>query len=96
MQKNAGMKIKFSKKFSKQYGKSPKQIRRFFDERLALFIKDQSDPLLNNHSLKGNLSGYRSINITGDWRALYSEYEENDSGTIVIFELIGTHSQLYR
>ncbi len=65
------MKIKFSKRFARQYNKSSKQIKRAFDERLQLFITNQFDPLLNNHLLKGNFLGYRSINITGDWRALY-------------------------
>ncbi|MBI2330404.1 type II toxin-antitoxin system mRNA interferase toxin, RelE/StbE family [Candidatus Daviesbacteria bacterium] len=59
--------------------------------RLELFIINQFHPQLNNHSLTGKYKGNRSINITGDWRAIYSE--EKDS---VIFELLGTHSQLYR
>ncbi|GAI64559.1 unnamed protein product, partial [marine sediment metagenome] len=35
---------------------------------------------------------YRSINITGDWRALYSKPDKD----IIIFEALGIHSQLYR
>jgi mRNA-degrading endonuclease YafQ of YafQ-DinJ toxin-antitoxin module len=35
--------------------------------------------------------GYRSINITGDVRALYTVKE----GALILFVFIGTHSQLY-
>lgn len=86
------MEIRFSKKFAKQYDKSPKKIRDIFVERLELFKKEPSQQLLNNHSLKGNLLGYRSINITGDWRALYKELPDD----VIIFEMLGTHSQLYK
>lgn len=41
--------------------------------------------------LSGNYSGFHSINITGDIRALYEEID----GSYVIFEFIGTHSELY-
>ena len=37
------------------------------------------------------LLGYWSINITGDVRAIYRQHGD----TIIIFVLIGTHSQLY-
>jgi mRNA-degrading endonuclease YafQ of YafQ-DinJ toxin-antitoxin module len=39
--------------------------------------------------------GYRSINVTGDWRALYSEQQQNGK-EIIVFEMLGTHSQLYQ
>lgn len=58
--------------------------------RLKLFGQDKFDPILNNHSLKGKYSGYRSINITGDLRALYKI-----SGEDVTFVAIDSHSNLY-
>lgn len=87
------MKLKFSKKFKKQYDKSDAKIRSVFEKRLQMFMKDQFDSQLNNHQLAGNFKGYRSINITGDWRAIYSQSEEDE---VLIFEMLGTHSQLYR
>ena len=87
------MKIKFTKKFSKQYDRSPQKVKLAFNGRLKLFIKDKHHPLLYNHALTGNYAGFRSISITGDWRALYSEAE---NGELIFFEFIGTHSQLYR
>lgn len=86
------MQISFSRTFVKQYNKAPKKIRSVFEKRLKLFFKNPHHPLLNNHKLTGQLKGYRSINITGDWRALYSQPQAQ----LAIFEILGTHSQLYK
>lgn len=86
------MKIKYSRQFKKQYLKAPKKIRNHFKNRRNLFLEDPHHPVLNNHKLKGKLRGYSSINVTGDWRALYSQSGRG----IVIFEVFGTHSQLYK
>lgn len=90
------MQIKFARRFTKQYEKADQKIRTAFDKRLKLFTQNPSHPQLNNHTLTGQLSGYRSINITGDWRALYSESSDKDGTIRIIFEILGTHSQLYR
>ncbi len=84
------MKIRFSKNFLKQYKKS-RAIQKKIDERLVLFRQDPHDPILNNHALGGEYKGYRSINITGDFRALY---EPIDSHT-AFFITVDTHSNLY-
>lgn len=90
------MKVNFSRKFSKLYSKVELKVKVVFQARLELFQQEPLNPLLNNHPLKGRLSGYRSINITGDWRALYSESVGKDSELVVTFEVLGTHSQLYK
>lgn len=90
------MKIKFAKKFKKQYEKANTKIQSAFDKRLELFQQDQYYPLLDNHSLTGKFAGSRSIHVTGDWRAHFSESLDESSEKIVTFEVIGTHSQLYR
>jgi addiction module RelE/StbE family toxin len=87
--------IRFGKKFTKQFEKTPFQIKNSFNKRIKLFDQNSLHPLLNNHPLAGKLLGFRSINITGDWRAIYSERQDSDGEMIVFFELIGTHSQLY-
>ncbi|MCL4366180.1 type II toxin-antitoxin system mRNA interferase toxin, RelE/StbE family [Patescibacteria group bacterium] len=68
----------------------PKNIQERFKERILLFQKDQFDPVLNNHSLKGQYLGYRSLNISGDLRAIFKI-----NGSEVIFVAIGSHSNLY-
>lgn len=88
--------INYSKQFDKQLRKAPLEIKIAFRNKLLLFLGNQFHPQLNNHALTGKLSGYRSINITGDWRAFYSFYPIDSGKIIIIFEVIGTHSQLYK
>jgi len=89
------MQVRFSKQFKKNYSKANSKIKLSFDKKLNIFLQNQFHPSLNNHTLKGKFLGFRSINITGDWRAIYL-IEEKSSGKIALFELLGTHSQLYR
>ena len=86
------MQIKFSKFFLKQLEKSPEFINLTFKDKLRDFLFDMHNPILNNHKLKGKYQGCRSINITGDWRAIFEELENGD----IYFEFIGTCSQLYK
>lgn len=90
------MDIRYGKVFRKQYQKANKSIRSAFFERVQLFQTDPFHPFLHNHTLTGQYKGYRSINITGDWRALYLESRSVTGEIIVEFKLFGTHSQLYR
>lgn len=87
------MQIKFSKKFSKQYDRSPSKIQKAFDKRLDLFFQNKFYPQLNNHALNGRYKGYHSINITGDWRAIFRGF---NSGKLIYFDALGTHAQLYK
>jgi addiction module RelE/StbE family toxin len=90
------MSIKYSTTFKKQYKKAPRKIREKVKERIKLFVQDSTNQLLNNHSLTGKFKGCHSINITGDWRAIYSVRLSPESEREYYFELVGTHSQLYR
>jgi len=76
--------------FTKQSKKLPKKVKEKFEQKLMVFISDAYSFELNNHQLTVEWLGHRSIDITGDIRAIYIE----DSG-IIIFKAIGTHSQLY-
>lgn len=70
------------------------RISNSFKKRLEIFIKDPHNPQLNNHPLKRNYLSYRSIDITSDWRAIYSEKSE-DQETVAFFVDIGTHKELF-
>lgn len=83
--------IKSTSTFKKQYKKLPSKFQQQFDSRLRLFVSDPTDPRLRNHPLKGAYGGYWSLDVNGDLRALY----RRDGDEIIIFGLIGTHSQLY-
>jgi len=76
--------------FDKSYSKLIPQIREAFVVRRNLFLIDQTHPLLEDHPLKGKWIGYRSINITGDVRAVY-----RTEGAVAIFFDIGTHDYLF-
>lgn len=84
------MKITYSKEFIKQAEKLPAKLQVKLYEHIQLFNDNPLNPSLRNHPLKGKYSAYRSINITGDYRALYLQ-KENEA----IFDKLGTHSQLY-
>jgi addiction module RelE/StbE family toxin len=92
---NKTKRIDFSSKFLKQHKKAPQNVKIAWIKRLTLFNQDSFSSLLNNHGLTGKLSGFRSINITGDWRALYSEFKKREE-IIIVFEMLGKHSQLYK
>ncbi|MCX6809268.1 MAG: type II toxin-antitoxin system mRNA interferase toxin, RelE/StbE family [Candidatus Berkelbacteria bacterium] len=85
------MKVLFRKKFRREYKKLNLKLQRTVDEKIRLFIAGPKNKMLNNHALIGKYQGYRSINISGDLRAVYKEISEEE----IIFITIGTHSQLY-
>lgn len=82
--------IVIQKGLEKDLKKTSLKVQEKFFDRLTLFEKDQSDPVLNNHALKGKYLGYRSINITGDFRAIFKIV-----GKEAIFVVIDSHSNLY-
>lgn len=88
------MEVIYTTDFKKSLKKIDKKIKSKFIDRLETFKKDVFDPILNNHSLIWKLKWKRSINITGDYRAIFKEYP-NWTYEFVEFTDIGTHSQLY-
>jgi len=84
------MEVQFRATFKKRLRKLPLKLREQFRDRLALFILNKFNPLLCNHLLKGSYLGCRSINVTGDRRAIFKE-----EGDTVVFVDIGTHAELY-
>ena len=85
------MKVRFHRNFEKLFAKVPAKVQKRFGERLAVFLADPFDESLRNHPLTGEWAGFRSINVTGDYRAIYKAVDEST----VLFEAIGTHSKLY-
>ena len=85
------MKIRFHSNFDKQYKKLSESQQDKTQERLVLFLQNPFHPVLRNHPLKGSYKGYRSINITGDLRAVYKFISSEEC----IFITIDTHSNLY-
>lgn len=77
------MNILFHKNFTKSFKKFPRIAQIQFKKRLEIFVKNPFHSSLHNHVLHGVWSDFRSINVTGDLRALYK------------FVIIDTHSNLY-
>jgi addiction module RelE/StbE family toxin len=51
-------------------------------------IRNRFDPLRDEYE------GYRSINVTNDWRAIFKVINEGGE-EIIYFILLGTHKELY-
>ncbi|HUY69475.1 MAG TPA: type II toxin-antitoxin system mRNA interferase toxin, RelE/StbE family [Candidatus Tyrphobacter sp.] len=86
------MRIRFHRNFEKQYKKFSAKTKAKIRERLSLFLRDEFDPILNNHPLRGKYGGYRSINISGDLRAVYKLSDQE----IRVFVAVATHNTLYK
>lgn len=84
------MQVTFHKKFKKQFKKLSHSVQKKFFERLSVLVSSPQDPLLNVHRLTGDMNVFFSMNVTGDFRALFT-YEGKD----IEFHKIGTHSELY-
>lgn len=85
------MRVRYHKRFLKTFQKLPGKIQEKVFERLELFQREPFHRLLHNHSVEAAYPNWRSINITGDYRALYELQKEGS----VVFMKIGTHSELY-
>lgn len=84
------MQIRFHKKFVKRLNKLPTKVQKAFHYKLEVFTLNKFDVSLNNHTLNSPFKNKRSINITGDYRAIFEEFEDK-----IFFISIGTHSELY-
>jgi addiction module RelE/StbE family toxin len=89
------MEIKYTARFRKQYQKADKEIKDTFSQALELFLEEPNHQSLRNHPLKEKFVGFRSINITEDWRAVFRETQSRKQ-KIIIFHMLGTHNQLYK
>lgn len=88
------MKIYYHQQYQKSLQRLNEKLQRKACETMVKFTQNQFNETLYNHSLHGNLSGYRSISVTGNIRILFRYI----NGNIECVELldIGTHSHLYR
>lgn len=85
------MKIRFHHNFEQQYKKLRLNEKKKCKERCEIFLNNPFNPLLRNHPLQGKYAGYRSINISGDVRAVYRLIDKD----IAYFVAIGRHRDLY-
>jgi len=86
--------IKYTTRFRKQYAKADKKVKTAFAYALEVFLENPDELSLRDHPLRGQYSGYRSIDVSSDWRAIYKEARTKD-GITYFFTTLGTHEQLY-
>lgn len=86
--------VKFSKRFDKQLSDAPDEIIEAFLEVLAFFLEDPHYATLRSHALKRKYAGYRSIDVTEDWRAIFKG-TRSGKRKIITFHMLGTHKELY-
>lgn len=87
--------LRYNLDFLKKLKKVDVRVRKSFKEKIIVFSKNQNGPQLNNHPLREKWEGYRSIDITNDWRAVYTEKIEGGE-RIAYFVALGTHKDLYK
>jgi addiction module RelE/StbE family toxin len=86
------MNVIFHKRFEKMAVKLIPKVKQKMVERVSLFAQNPLAPQLRVHALYTPYKGSFSIDITGDYRAIYELIDDETA----LFTHIGTHSQLYR
>ncbi|OGG16636.1 hypothetical protein A3D77_08135 [Candidatus Gottesmanbacteria bacterium RIFCSPHIGHO2_02_FULL_39_11] len=71
------------------------RIRNSFKKTLETFFKDPNNLELDNHELKREWKGFRSIDVTTDLCAIYQE-DNLEGEPIAYFVALGTHKELYK
>lgn len=89
------MRVKYSPLFLRISKRVDVRIHKSLKQKIAIFIKNPNNAQLNNHALKDEHLGSRSIDITADWRAIYEEIQEGKD-SVAYFIGLGTHDELYR
>ena len=85
------MRLTEDRVFRKQFAKLSQSLKSRVRERVHMLVTDSTHPLLHDHKLNPPFDGYRSINITGDYRLVYKKL---DAETYYL-RAIGTHHELY-
>ena len=62
--------VSFKRSYKKRISNDTVLKKKFW-EALELFIDDPDHTSLRNHSLRNKFSGFRSIDVTDDYRALF-------------------------
>lgn len=86
------MNVIFHRRFDKMASKLPPKVKQKMVERIMLFSEDPLNEVLRVHALYTPYKGSYSIDISGDYRAVYELIDDQTA----LFSHIGTHSQLYK
>ena len=84
-----------TRQFERDQKKAHKQHRDFgaLEELVCILIAQETlDPKYKDHPLKGAWKGCRDCHVQNDWVLIYRVNEEDRT---IIFERIGSHSELF-
>src|SRR5437764_2807018 len=87
--------LDFSELFNKRLAEASDEIKVAIEGSIEPFLEDPNHPALRNHALKEKFAGFRSIDVTGDYRAVFKEITSSTGQIVYIFHLLGTHEELY-
>jgi len=87
--------LRFSKDFQKDLVRLNEAQKKQLNKKLELFQDHPDHPSLRNHKLHGRMTGFYSINISGDIRAIYEILGKTGDDILIGFMRLGTHNQLY-
>jgi len=90
------MQIKRHKRFTKAFIELHSKVADKVIETITIFSENPFDIRLRNHALQWKrYQGFRSLDVTGDYRIIFKELSD---GTYELIELVDvwTHSQLYK
>lgn len=76
IRKRNNKRIEFSPIFKNKLNNVPLEIKIAFRDSLETFLENSHHKSLRNHLLTNEYAGIRSIDVTGDWRALFREETE--------------------
>lgn len=80
----------FKRSYKKRIAKNLQLLKKT-EDRLTLFKKDPTNPILKDHKLSGIENSFRAFSITGDFRIVYIRVSEDH---IILLD-IGSHNQVY-
>ncbi len=77
----------------KKAQKQKKNFKTLNDVIERLIIEAPLDPKHNDHPLKGKWKGCRDCHVENDWVLIYRVNKQNKT---IVFERIGSHSELFK
>lgn len=86
--------IEYDKRFKKHFCKRIPEhsaLDKKYQERLAMFRDNPSNPILKNHKLTSSKQDKWAFSVTGDYRVVYF-WKNEKTATLVD---VGTHNQVY-
>ena len=86
--------IVYHKRFRKSFEKLPNLIKSKAITIIEIFQHNPFEKQLRNHKLHKEFEGFRSIDVTGDYRIIFRELSNNMYELVELVD-VGTHAQLY-